>query len=178
MADDERRTARASAAHGKARTAYSLHAYHELITLIREEQAEGRPLPGPFVALVRRTMLDTCAHSPELSALLRRMEAPLLNPGEAWADQALADAERMGDPGREPAVTRRDLLARLVPRLAIAGRCTLDGRFLHVRGDRNAYRIHLGSGNVLIDQQERYLCIVPKAAGRRSQGICPSRATR
>ncbi|MGW0703352.1 DUF4132 domain-containing protein [Streptomyces sp. NPDC002867] len=81
-------------------TARSLHQYHELITLVREEQeADGR-LPGPFVALLRRTMLDTYAYSPELQALLDRIEDPVLNPGEAWADRALADAAELGDPGR------------------------------------------------------------------------------
>ncbi|TDC76336.1 DUF4132 domain-containing protein [Streptomyces hainanensis] len=63
------------------------------------------------------------------------------------------------------AQTRRALLERLVPRLAIADRCTLDGRFLLVKGDRHTYRIHLGSGNVLLSPSDRYLCIVPKSAG-------------
>ncbi|TDC19010.1 DUF4132 domain-containing protein [Streptomyces sp. 8K308] len=59
------------------------------------------------------------------------------------------------------AETRRALLERLVPRLAIADRCTLDGRFLLVRGERHTYKIHLGSTNVLISPSDRYLCIVP-----------------
>ncbi|MFD8230321.1 DUF4132 domain-containing protein [Streptomyces sp. NPDC059696] len=60
------------------------------------------------------------------------------------------------------AETRRLLLERLVPRLAIADRCTLEGRFLHVRGDRHTYKIHLGSGNILMTPNDQYLCIVPK----------------
>lgn len=56
---------------------------------------------------------------------------------------------------------RADLLARLVPRLAIADRCRIEGRFLEVRGDLNTYKIHLGSGNILISPGNRYLCIVP-----------------
>ncbi|MFJ3665434.1 DUF4132 domain-containing protein [Streptomyces sp. NPDC090106] len=62
------------------------------------------------------------------------------------------------------AETRRVLLERLVPRLAIADRCTLEGRFLHVKGDRHAYKIHLGSGNILRTPNDQYLCIVPKSA--------------
>ncbi|PYC69798.1 hypothetical protein C7C46_27890 [Streptomyces tateyamensis] len=62
------------------------------------------------------------------------------------------------------AQTRRALLERLVPRLAIADRCTLDGRFLHVRGERHTYKIHLGSGNILRSPNDQYLCIVPKSA--------------
>ncbi|MFE4973331.1 hypothetical protein ACFRAR_14595 [Kitasatospora sp. NPDC056651] len=61
------------------------------------------------------------------------------------------------------AQTRRALLERLVPRLAIADRCTIEGRFLHVAGSRRTYRIHLGSGNILMTPNDQYLCIVPKA---------------
>jgi hypothetical protein len=62
------------------------------------------------------------------------------------------------------AQTRRDLLERLVPRLAIADRATVDGRFLEVRGTLRTYRIHLGSGNILMSPNDQYLCIVPKQA--------------
>jgi hypothetical protein len=60
------------------------------------------------------------------------------------------------------AQTRRELLERLVPRLAIADRATVDGRFLKVRGDLRTYKIHLGSGNILMEPNDQYLCIVPK----------------
>lgn len=60
---------------------------------------------------------------------------------------------------------RRDVLAGLVPRLAVADRCSVEGRFLHVRGDLHTYKIHIGSGNVLIAPHDRYLCIVPGASG-------------
>jgi hypothetical protein len=60
---------------------------------------------------------------------------------------------------------RRDALARLLPRLAVAGRCTLSGRFLHVKGDLRTYRIHLGSGNILMEPNDAYLCIVPGGGG-------------
>jgi uncharacterized protein DUF4132 len=63
------------------------------------------------------------------------------------------------------AETRKQLLSRLIPRLAIADRCKIEGRFLHVRGDRRTYKIHLGSGNILMEPNDQYLCIVP---GRRS----------
>jgi Domain of unknown function (DUF4132) len=62
------------------------------------------------------------------------------------------------------AQTRRDILERLVPRLAIADRATVDGRFLVVRGDIRTYKIHLGSGNILMSPNDQYLCIVPKQA--------------
>jgi hypothetical protein len=64
----------------------------------------------------------------------------------------------------ETAKTRREVLARVVPRLAIADRCHFEERFLVVRGDLRTYRIHLGSGNILMAPNDQYLCIV---AGRR-----------
>ncbi|MEX2984474.1 DUF4132 domain-containing protein [Streptomyces sp. C36] len=65
----------------------------------------------------------------------------------------------------QSARTRAELLERIVPRLAIADRCRVEGRFLLVRGELHAYKIHMGSGNILISPHDRYLCIVPKAAG-------------
>ena len=53
------------------------------------------------------------------------------------------------------------MLERLIPRLKIADRCTLDDRFLVVRGDLRTYKIHLGSGNILMEPNDQYLCIVP-----------------
>jgi hypothetical protein len=60
--------------------------------------------------------------------------------------------------------TRKALLERLLPRLKIAGRCTLSDRFLVVRGTLRIYKIHLGSGNILMEPNDQYLCIVPKQA--------------
>ncbi|QOY85697.1 DUF4132 domain-containing protein [Paludibaculum fermentans] len=68
------------------------------------------------------------------------------------------------------AVTRRETLQRLVPRLKIAGRCTLTERFLEVRGDRRTYKIHLGSGNILMEPNDQYLCIVRDARAGSAEG--------
>jgi hypothetical protein len=68
------------------------------------------------------------------------------------------------------AQTRKALLERLIPRLRIADRCTLSDRFLIVRGTIRTYKIHLGSGNILMTPNDQYLCIVAKqttAAGER-----------
>ncbi len=64
------------------------------------------------------------------------------------------------------AVTRRELLSELVPRLKIADRVWIENRFLLVRGDLTTYKIHLGSGNVLMAPRDEYLCIVPKQSAR------------
>ncbi|MDH6139905.1 hypothetical protein P3T35_001905 [Kitasatospora sp. GP30] len=74
----------------------------------------------------------------------------------------------------QSAETRRVLLERLIPRLAIGDRCTIEGRFLHVTGERHTYKIHLGSGNILMTPDDRYLCIVPKAnPGAAQTGYLP-----
>ncbi len=64
------------------------------------------------------------------------------------------------------ATTRKQVLERLVPRLKIAARCSLSDRFLVVRGDKRTYKIHLGSGNILMEPNDQYLCIVPDARAR------------
>ena len=48
-----------------------------------------------------------------------------------------------------------------MPKLKIADRCSLDDRFLVVRGDLRTYKIHLGSSNILMEPDDQYLCIVP-----------------
>lgn len=67
------------------------------------------------------------------------------------------------------AATRKEVLERLVPRLKIAKRCSFSDRFLVVRGDKRTYKIHLGSGNILMEPDDQYLCIVPDARARVSQ---------
>jgi hypothetical protein len=71
------------------------------------------------------------------------------------------------------AETRRDLLARLLPRLAVGARSRIEGRFLVVQGDLREYKIHLGSGNILMSPNDEYLCIVAarSAATRKSDTV-------
>lgn len=59
------------------------------------------------------------------------------------------------------AQTRKALLETLIPRLKIAKRCTLGDKYLVVQGDLRTYKIHLGSGNILMAPNDQYLCIVP-----------------
>lgn len=61
------------------------------------------------------------------------------------------------------AENRRAVLEILLPKLAIRGQCRLEGRFLVVRGELHEYRIHLGSGNIIMEPGSRYLCIVQGA---------------
>jgi hypothetical protein len=60
----------------------------------------------------------------------------------------------------EHARMRREVLERLLPKLALADVAEVDGRYLRVRGRLGTYRIHLGSSNILMEPNDRYLCIV------------------
>ena len=65
----------------------------------------------------------------------------------------------------ESSKTRKQVLQTLIPRLKIAERCTLTDKFLVVRGEIRTYKIHLGSGNILMEPNDQYLCIVPSRKG-------------
>jgi hypothetical protein len=73
-----------------------------------------------------------------------------------WRDTNAAPLEQSGQ-------SRRAILERIIPRLKIADRLSLDDRFLHVRGKLNAYSIHLGAGGAFCGT--RHLCIVPSGEG-------------
>ena len=68
------------------------------------------------------------------------------------------------------AQTRKVILERLVPRLKIADRCSFADKFLVVRGQLRSYKIHLGSGNILMTPNDQYLCIVPKQSAVAGDG--------
>lgn len=70
---------------------------------------------------------------------------------------------------------RRRTIERLLPKLPISDRCRLEGRYLVVKGKRAEYKIHLGSGNVLMEPGSRYLCIVrgPSTATTPSRVFLP-----
>jgi hypothetical protein len=84
--------------------------------------------------------------------------------GEYWRNFAFGELS-------ETAKTRSGVIAALIPKLKIADRLSLENRFLLVRGDLATYKIHLGSGNVMMEPGSQYLCIVPE----RSAGPRPTR---
>ena len=69
----------------------------------------------------------------------------------------------------QTAKTRQQTLETIVPRLAIAKQCQFDGSFLVVEGKLRTYKIHLGSGNVLMSPNDQYLCIVQKRGSGTSR---------
>ncbi|WP_433462549.1 DUF4132 domain-containing protein [Spirillospora sp. CA-128828] len=71
------------------------------------------------------------------------------------------------------AEVRRAALERILPRTKIAGRCSIDGRYLVVRGELRTYKIHLGSSNILMEPNDSYLCIVQARGGGRGTPYLP-----
>jgi hypothetical protein len=65
------------------------------------------------------------------------------------------------------AKTRKEILEKLIPRLKIASKCSFEDKFLLVKGDLRTYKIHLGSGNILMLPDDQYLCIVPSAGAEK-----------
>ncbi len=61
----------------------------------------------------------------------------------------------------ENALSRKSLLEGLIPRLKIKDVTSIRGKFLHVKGSLREYKIHMGSGNILMLPNDQYLCIVP-----------------
>jgi hypothetical protein len=60
-----------------------------------------------------------------------------------------------------------------VPRLKIAGVCEVEAKFLKVKGKLRTYRIHLGSGNILMEPNDQYLCVVPGRDQERKDVYLP-----
>lgn len=79
--------------------------------------------------------------------------------GEYWRNYSFGELSAT-------AISRRETLERLIPGLKIANKCVLSDRFLLVQGTQRRYKIHLGSGNILMEPNDQYLCIVPDAKAR------------
>jgi len=58
------------------------------------------------------------------------------------------------------AITRKQVLEEIVPHLKIGKQCTFTEKFLVVKGTFRTYKIHYGSGNILMEPNDQYLCIV------------------
>ncbi|GII52361.1 hypothetical protein Pth03_07500 [Planotetraspora thailandica] len=127
---------------------------------VRFERREGRGWQARDLAGVPPLVFSEAMRDVDLFIAVTSIAADT-----AWVDRG---EDRYVDYWREvtfgelppSAEVRRDALARILPRTAIADRCTLTERYLVVRGDLRTYKIHLGSANILMDPGDVYLCIV------------------
>jgi hypothetical protein len=83
-----------------------------------------------------------------------------------WHDYAFGSLSVSAD-------TRRAVLEKLLPRLKIKDKARLTDRFLVVEGSLRSYKIHLGSGNILMTPNDQYLCIVPDRSTRTPDVFLP-----
>jgi Domain of unknown function (DUF4132) len=81
--------------------------------------------------------------------------------GHYWHSYSFGDLS-------EVAKTRKDILARLIPRLKISQVAHIKDKFLVVKGRLRTYKIHMGSTNILMEPNDQYLCIVPNQHGLNS----------
>ncbi|WP_186313632.1 DUF4132 domain-containing protein [Paenarthrobacter nicotinovorans] len=98
-----------------------------------------------------------------------------IGPDLEWADHPNSSVQIYWSashtaPLTESAQTRREYLANILPRTILAENCELTDRHLLVRGTLRSYKIHLGSGNILMEPDDSYLCIV-QAPGSRAERI-------
>ena len=71
-----------------------------------------------------------------------------------WRNYSTADLS-------ETAKTRRSVLGNMLSKLKIKNQCELTEKYLKVIGKLRTYKIHLGSGNILMEPNDQYLCIIP-----------------
>jgi hypothetical protein len=86
--------------------------------------------------------------------------------GRYWRSYAFGDLS-------VTAKTREEALKDLIPRLTFADKCRFEGKFLVVTGSFTTYKIHMGSGNILMAPNDRYLCIVPGGKDPASKVFLP-----
>lgn len=67
---------------------------------------------------------------------------------------------------------RKEALIMLLPKLKIASQCKIVDNFLIVEGKLRKYKIHIGSGNILMYPDDSYLCIVANS-GKKNQIFLP-----
>ena len=91
-------------------------------------------------------------------------------PPERTSREALFDADMGGCSLDRLGQSRLEMLAWLLPRLAIGASCTLDGNWLRVRGKWQDYAIHCGNAAVRVTASNRHLCIVPAGRGSPPPG--------
>jgi hypothetical protein len=151
---------RACFRHEPAEEDYETHPAHAVTGQMRFERADGRRSDEVPLADVPAVVFSEAMRDVDLFVGVTSIATD-----PEWADRG--DDRYTGYWRRTAtggltatAEVRRDTLARVLPRTRIAGRCSLVGRFLVVRGDLRTYKIHLGSAGILMEPDDTYLCVV------------------
>lgn len=73
---------------------------------------------------------------------------------EYWTGYSTSDLS-------ETAQTRKSVIQSIIAKLKIKDRCEVADKYLKVTGKKRIYKIHFGSGNILMEPNDEYLCIIP-----------------
>lgn len=68
---------------------------------------------------------------------------------------------------------RKSVLEMILPKLNIHKQCKIDGKYLIVKGNLRTYKIHIGSGNILMLPNDEYLCIVTNTKASQKKIFLP-----
>lgn len=71
----------------------------------------------------------------------------------------------------ERSKTRVEILKNIIPKMKIADKCEFSGRYLKVKGTIGNYKIHMGSGNILMEPDDQYLCIVADRSANKLKKV-------
>lgn len=71
------------------------------------------------------------------------------------------------------AIERKKTLEYLIPKLKISALCSFEDKYLVVEGKLRTYKVHIGSGNILMKPNDQYLCIVPDRSNKADKVFLP-----
>lgn len=71
----------------------------------------------------------------------------------------------------ERSKTRVEILKNIIPKMKIADKCEFQGKHLKVKGSIRDYKIHMGSGNILMEPDDKYLCIVADRSAKKLKKV-------
>lgn len=77
---------------------------------------------------------------------------------EYWTGYSTSDLS-------ETAQTRKSVLQSIISKLKVKDKCEVADKYLKVTGKKRIYKIHFGSGNILMEPNDEYLCIIPDQKG-------------
>ncbi|WP_157814154.1 DUF4132 domain-containing protein [Olleya sp. Bg11-27] len=82
------------------------------------------------------------------------------------------NSQNFGEKSKTPIATiRKQLLQKIIPMTNIAKQCSFIDNALVVEGQLKTYKINLGSGNILMEPNDQYLCIVPGSTAKEEKKV-------
>lgn len=145
--------------------------FHKLDAKARFGRGDELPLeevhPRAFSEILRHCDLFTSVSSISLDPEWEDRGRDAQHPSKWRLEADTYWASSHTRPLEGSAITRRDMLRVLLPRLKKAKCFSLDDMHLRVQGKRQAYLIHLGSAAVLLEASRKHVCIVPDAKPKK-----------